>query len=368
MSKVIKLLFHVGYPKTATSMVRNNLATFSHILFIGKNDTDKKKKSSYFKGDLYDLHNTIFKTYRMEVIAGFANPSRSSAALLNEYADKIFHLIVASKKETVVISDECIGDYYNYIGEWNLFLIIALGNLIEKKLKTKDYKVKKNLSFTIRKQINVIKSFIGYSQTLNIRSVDQFLDCFSNSPYEGVMGSFYYYSNARLIESITDINWSIQIVPYEILEMDNQVDTFISRILNEETTQKREYIKERINSNSILIKNISNFKQILRPRNYFTTTGFRFRCEGINIFSKAKKRKLLATMCWGVSLFVIGRAYSLVGALQNKFLKLLRLNKEKYVFCSEKAEKKIQDTYLYDNKCLVRYVDENELKKFGYIS
>ena len=93
------------------------------------------------------------------------------------------------------------------------------------------------------RRVNVIKSFVGYSQTLNIRSVDQFLDCFSNSPYEGVMGSFYYYSNARLIESITDINWSIQIVPYEILEMDNQVDTFISRILNEETTQKKEYIK-----------------------------------------------------------------------------------------------------------------------------
>jgi hypothetical protein len=367
MSGEISLVFHVGFGKTASTTIQSYLAKLSDIFFIGKDDTNKER-SSIFKGELYDLHYTLFKSYRMEVIMGFANPSRSSATLLTEYADKIVQLAVASKKELVVLSDECIGDYYNYIGEWNVFLIIALGNMVEEKLRAKGYKVKKNLSFTIRRQLDVIKSVIGYSQTLNIRSVDQFLDCFSTNPYEGIMASYYYYSNTRLIENIADMNWSIQVVPYEILAIDHRLDTYISRILNQKTIKvETDYGKERMNVNSSVNPNTGKLEQILRPRNYFKATGFRFICEGRNIYSKALKRRMLATKCWGAGLYVIGHIYSALGALQNKFLKWLGGNKDDYVFCSEDAKKQIQETYLADNERLVRYVDENELKKFGYI-
>lgn len=367
MTKEVKLIFHVGLPKTATTTVQSYLEKLSDVFFIGNGDT-RKEKSSRFKG-LYDLHYKLFKSYRMEVVMGFANPSRSSTALLTEYADKITQQVLASEKKLVVLSDECIGDYYNYIGEWNIFLTIVLGNMIEEKLRAKGYEVKKNLSLTIRQQIDAIKTFVSCSDTLNVRSVDQFFDCYSKNPYEGILGSYYYYSNIRLIEYIADVNWSIQIVPVEILMVDNQIDTYISRILDQKMTNlDRDYGRIKKNENRSVNPITDNIEQILKPRNYFKATGFRFICEGSHIHFNAKNRRMLATRCWGASLYVIGHIYSIIGTLQNKFLKWLRGNKNNYIFCSVKAKKKIQETYLDDNKRLVRYVDENELKKFKYIS
>ena len=363
MSQEISLVFHVGYGKTATTTVQSKLETLPEVFLIGKDSRPA------FKGKLNSLHGKLFKSYRMEVITGFANPSRSSMAILTEYADEFVQLALASKKQLVVVSDECIGDYFNYIGEWNLFLIIALGNMVEEKLKAEGYKVKKKLSFTIRQQLDVIKSVIGYLSPLNIRSVDQFLDCFSADPYEGIMGSYYYYSNIRLCETITDRSWSIQVVPYEILNIDRRLDTYISRILNEKIIGVEEdFHKKRLNVNSSVNPNTGSVDQILKPRNYFSTTGFRFRCEGTTIYKTALKRGMSATKYWGAGLYVLGYICSVLGALQKEFSKLLKGNRDDYVFCSKDAAIQIQETYLADNERLARYVEKNELKKFGYIT
>lgn len=363
MSREISLVFHVGYGKTATTTVQSILETIPEIFFVGKGRTPT------FKGELNFLHGKLFKSYRMEVISGFTNPSRSSMAMLTEYADEFARLALASKKELVVVSDECIGDYFNYIGEWNIFLIIALGNILEEKLKAEGYKVKKNLSFTIRRQLDIIKSVIGYSSPLNIKSVDQFLDCFSANPYEGIMGSYYYYSNIKLFEKITDKSWSIQVIPYEILSVDHRLDSYISRILNKKIlTVEGDSDTKKLNVNSSINPNTGSIDQILKPRNYFSTTGFRLRCEGMNIYKTALDRRMLITKYWGASLFVTGYIYSILGALQKKCSKWLRGNKEDYVLCSENAAIKIQKIYIHDNERLVEYLKENELKKFGYIT
>jgi len=204
MTKKVNLVFHVGYGKTATSAVQSKMANLPNVLFLGKGISADRK---VFNNEINDLHYKLFKTFRMEAIMGFANPSRSSTALLTKYAEAIVRLTSASRKEIVVLSDECIGDYLNYIGEWNVFLTIALGNMVEEKLKAKGYEVKKNLSFTIRRQLDVLKSVIGYQPTMTIRSVDELLDFFSDNHEEGIQGSYYYYSNIRLFESITGVEF-----------------------------------------------------------------------------------------------------------------------------------------------------------------
>ena len=75
MSQEISLVFHVGYGKTATTTVQSKLETLPEVFLIGKDSRPA------FKGKLNSLHGKLFKSYRMEVITGFANPSRSSPSL-----------------------------------------------------------------------------------------------------------------------------------------------------------------------------------------------------------------------------------------------------------------------------------------------
>ena len=64
-----------------------------------------------------------------------------------------------SNIETFIISDECIGEYYHYLGELNTFLVFAIGNIVSDSLK--DKLIVKIMSITIRNQIDIIKSAIG---------------------------------------------------------------------------------------------------------------------------------------------------------------------------------------------------------------
>jgi len=187
MTRKIKLIFHVGYGKTATTSVQNKLAELPNVLFLGKGVF----KGKLFKGEISNLHYKLFKSYRMETIMGFGNPSRSSAALVNKIANVIVKLIEDSSQNIIVLSDECIGDYYNYIGEWNIFLTIALANTIEEKLSAHGYEFEKVLTFTIRRQVDAIKSVIGCQPTMIQKSVDELLDCYSENLDEGIFSGFF---------------------------------------------------------------------------------------------------------------------------------------------------------------------------------
>ena len=95
MTRKIKLVFHVGYGKTATTSVQNKLTEIPSVLFLGKGVFGEKKE---FEGEINDLHYKLFRSYRMEAFMGFANPSRSSAALVSESADVIVKLILNSNQ------------------------------------------------------------------------------------------------------------------------------------------------------------------------------------------------------------------------------------------------------------------------------
>ena len=60
----VKLVFHVGYGKTATTSVQNKLAELPNILFLGKGIFEEKN----FEGEINDTHYQLFKTYRIEAI------------------------------------------------------------------------------------------------------------------------------------------------------------------------------------------------------------------------------------------------------------------------------------------------------------
>ena len=241
----------------------------------------------------------------METIMGFANPSRSSAALVNKTADIIVKLIVDSSQNIIVLSDECIGDYFNYIGEWNIFLTIALANTIEEKLHSYNYEIEKVLTFTIRRQVEAIKSVIGYQPTLIITSVDELIDCYSESLDEGIFGGYFYYSNIRLFERVAKKGWSIKVIPYEFLEDSQKLHSYLCRIIDVSSLEV-DFDDQVDNSNSSVNPQSGIREQILRRRNIFSGLGYRFEVEGNNIYSNAKKRGALVTRYFGGGLYLMG--------------------------------------------------------------
>ena len=363
MKRKIKLVIHVGYGKTATTSVQKKLAELPSVLFLGKSAIKGKKR---FKGEINDLHYKLFKSYRMEAIMGYANPSRSTAVLVNKIADVIVELILNSTQNIIVLSDECIGDYFNYIGEWNIFLTIALANTIEEKLGDCEYEIVKVLTFTIRRQLDVIKSLIGYSSELMIKSVDELIDCYSETLDEGIFGGYFYYSNIRLFERVAKRGWIIKVVPYEFLEDSQNLASYICRIIDEPSLGA-EFENHVENSNSSVNLQSGISDQILRRRNIFGGLGFRFMIEGRAIYKNAKKRRRIITQFFGKGLRLLGKTLRIIGGLEDNLITLFDRKQTSYVICSYHAENRIRQIYLSDNELLKRYVDVTELRKFGYL-
>ena len=65
MKKKIKLIFHIGRGKTATTYLQSHLSKNKDILFIGKNI---KKE---FKGIVNTIHSQLFFSVRSEIDSGF---------------------------------------------------------------------------------------------------------------------------------------------------------------------------------------------------------------------------------------------------------------------------------------------------------
>ena len=319
-----------------------------------------------FEGEINDLHYKLFRSYRMEAFMGFANPSRSSAALVSESADVIVKLILNSNQNIVVLSDECVGDYYNFIGEWNIFLTIALANTIEEKLGAEGYEIEKVLTFTIRRQLDAIKSVIGYSPTLMISSVDELIDRYSETPEEGILGGYFYYSNIRLFERVAKSGWCLRVVPYEFLEDCQSLALYLCRII-EIPSLETEIENHVDNSNSSVNAQTGIRDQILRRRNILRSLGFRFEVEGKAIYSNAKNKGRIVTQYFGGGLYLMGVTFRKIGGLQTRFITQFARRKTSYVTCSLHAENRIKQIYLSDNELLKRYVDVTELRKFGYL-
>jgi len=365
VDREIKLIFHVGFGKTATTFIQSQFETQNNILFIGKYGQERNKR---FLGAIEDLHYSLFKTYRSEAISAFSNPSRTSSKLIDKYTEELVNLILNSKSEYVVLSDECIADYGNYIGEWNLFLQIVIGNIIENRLSDLGIKVRKRISFTIREQLDVIQSLIGYSNTVNVASIDEFLLRFGSNPEEGWLGGYFYYSNIKLVEYIVDKSWDINVVPYEVLGVDGDIRRYLEGVLGADASRVVAInFENRVNSNSGISNNDGKRKSILKPRNFFSTLSFRLSQEGRLGFEEAKKRGLVFSKFFYAALFIFAKGLGFFGAVIKKLKILLRYKSIRYVSCTKTAELRIRGLYSKDNRFLAKYVDPKDLIRFGYV-
>ena len=110
----VKIVFHVGKQKTATTYIQNNIKSTKKLIFIGKYNTPNNK----FLNKINEIHYSLFPKYPNYIKNSYNNPTRNNYKLLNNYADEIILVIKNNPlAEQIVISDECISDYYNYLSQ-----------------------------------------------------------------------------------------------------------------------------------------------------------------------------------------------------------------------------------------------------------
>ena len=222
----IRLVFHVGRGKTGTTFLQSNLEKIPEVYFFGKYYS--KKGNNEFVGELNKVHYRLFRSYRSEALSGFKNPSRNSTDLLDCYVNILCEAIRNEKKKKVfIISDECISDYSNYLGEWSTLLVAAIGNSLSKKLES-EFVVEKILSLTIRAQPDLLLAAYGYNtMTKSNENFSKWLKRQLSAPEDGLSAGLFYYSCYSLYRSVFDNSWKVIIVPFEILIVDFEADLYM---------------------------------------------------------------------------------------------------------------------------------------------
>lgn len=354
MIKKINFISHVGYGKTGTTYIQNKLKKYDNTLYVSSN-----KK-------LNKLLNLLINSQKQYAVKGFSNPSHTSAKTINQFIEEVAKQIKKKKIINIIISNESIGDYGNSIGEWNIFLQIALGNSLEKKFNGTPYKINKTLCFTIRNQVEIIKSLVGYGEHIDVKDVDDFLYKFGSNKYESWMGGYFYYSNIRMFEIAAGNSWKFKVIPFEILSIDQNPKKMIESIIGASIGKKMLYnLNSKINTN--YFKNTPD-KKIYKDRNFFTTLGVRFIIENKSFYITAKKRKLIISIIFSRAFLSVGRLLYKIGYTIIKIKKFLLTKGPIPLEISNKTIKKIQNIYVNDNKNLTRYISKSNLIKYRYIN
>ena len=358
----IDFITHVGYGRTATTFLQKYFNNLNNTLFI--NGVSNKGKNISNR-QLNNLLSKLIKNYKQYAVKGFANPSRSSTRLINEFTKELAKQIKKNKPKKVIISNETIGDYGNSIGEWNIFLQIAIGNFLEKKFKGTSYKIKKNMCFTIRNQVDILKSLIGYGKNIDVKNLDDFLHKFGDRPSESWLGGYYYYSNINLFETVSGKSWKFNVVPYEILSIDKDPIKYFRYVTNSSIINNKLFnLKKRVNSNSLPQR---SEEKIYQERNIFTILGMRVIIENKSFYLEAKKRKLFISKFLSIIFLIFGKSLNLIGYTIIKINTFFNIKSIITVKSSADTVEKIQKMYAEDNKLLFKYISKNNLIKYGYI-
>ena len=361
--QTIRLVFHVGRGKTGTTFLQSNVEKIPEVYFFGKYYS--KKGNNEFVGELNKVHYRLFRSFRSESNSGFANPSRNSTNLLDYYVNILCEIIRNEKKKKVfIISDECISDYSNYLGEWSTLLVAAIGNSLSKQLES-EFVVEKILSLTIRAQPDLLLAAYGYNtMTRNNENFSKWLERQLSAPEDGLCGGLFYYGCYSLYRSVFDNSWKVNIVPFEIMNVDGDAGLYMRKVfcLDEKFDFSKCDLSTRINANSRI--DGAKKKTINRQHNIFIRAGFKLRLEHIGAAKICLRNRFYLSFIFHGSLLSVAIVLSNLGKIINR---LFFNRKERYCYLDEDSRLKIIKTFQSDNKKLVDIIDLEDLKRFGYL-
>ncbi|EIC22310.1 hypothetical protein [Thiorhodovibrio frisius] len=215
--KKLKLLFHVGFGKTATTWLQRQIfPNLENCLYLGK----KGFNDLMYSREFHHLHYRLFeplhslKRYR----------SRNSESLVENYVAAMEQLIrkrfFLPSSGTVVISNESILGYGGYNAELNLLLLYRVVKKIKERLADDAPEVQVLVVF--REQVSFLQSYYAYDyahQKYQHRNIDRFIEYGLIHHHEDVFGQLWVDEIMELIEDLLPHD-QICFLPYEWLKID----------------------------------------------------------------------------------------------------------------------------------------------------
>lgn len=359
-TRSIKIVCHVGIGKTGTTFLQKSVQEISDVGYLGKFYSSGNVK--YFCDDAIILHYDLFRPFRGEIGFSFNNPSISNFHNIEAYSDVISAYILREHKKThFIISDECIYDYANYIGEWNQFNLIALINRVEQKVKN-SCEVEKILSYTIRRQWDWLPSFYAFSRGI-YGNFGKFLECTLSNSWIGAGGGLHYAENIEMVSSVA-ADWRIEVTPSEVLlELGNSAD-YLRRVFcfPEELDLSKFQGSDVVNG--LRLPSKTQTYSLKRKYLFIGALGFRWRNRARFALYRSKVKLSIFYKVQLFSLFITGGCLMLFDNWLRKFFPWIA----KREFSVTPAQSQmIFNAYMSSNEHLKRFLSVSELEKFGYV-
>lgn len=352
-----KLIFHTGYPKTATTYVQKYIQRVNNLCYLGCFYKDKNQK---IKIPINKYHDLLFPPFRREVIGGAKNFTRNNFQLINNYAHFIFKQIKSNLEAThFVISDEKIGDFFNHMGEYNIFLVFVIGNKVKDMLKN-DIDISLYLSNSIRKQDEFLWSFYKQHSYLK-NNFSTFLEKKLKTS-DNVISGLFYNECLSCYELLAGKNWNINFVPYEILSIDNNP----KKLFKELFVLSDEQLNFKINS-----KDIINTKKVLKKgsKELFLTEKYYLIGEiGFKLFWGTKLNLDIAKKENSFIEIFIYKSLNNLGKFLLKMDKFISFNfpKKASIKNTIQGSDLILSKYKKDNDLLKLKLSQYDLDRYGY--
>ena len=337
----INFVLHVGKVKTATTSFQRYCADCSSIYFFGKY-LAKSNSEEEFKAGLHDVHKQLIPTFREESNFLRQHPARNIFNLINNYAAIIASEIIDNQDvNTFVLSDECISDFGNYHGDYNSILMIQVVNQVASLLGAK-VQMNRIFSMGIRRQTQIIYSYYSYNGWSYNEFINQINLSISN-PKNGFMSGLFFYSEIKFLSRFMSKNWSINVVPCEILLEDNQPEIYFSGLLGH-----------------------GGFESSLTSihENKFRSNYDEYVFRGVPFFGRLVFNLSIAKKNSGA---ISGKVINFIEII---FKAIIFIVRPIYVFRTKLdplIDKRIHELYLKDNEMLVEFVSSDVLRKYSYV-
>jgi hypothetical protein len=220
--KKIKILFHIGFGKTATTwMQRQIFPKIKNSVYFGKYGKDDLMLNETFHKLYYELFHPLYDLQRYR--------SRNSAYLIRKCADAISSEIIdkhqksGKKVDSAILSNETMLSYGTYNAELNVVQLKRVAERVKLNLLNL-FSVEIQILVTFREQCSLLQSFYAYDyphQVDKYPSFDDFIEDGVVNHHNEIFGSLWTDEIIYFVKSIFN-NDTVLFVPYEILQQEGQ--------------------------------------------------------------------------------------------------------------------------------------------------
>ena len=222
----IKILFHVGFAKTATTWLQKQVfPRLDDCIYLGKlvdNSADTITGETMIAKDLYEINCHLWKP----IYASNPYRAQNSEPLINEYVafltrELIQKLSGSDNYTSAIMSEEAILEYSQNTGELNHYLLYRILNKLKDSL-SEFCEPKISILVTFREQASFLQSYYAYDYTHQkerFPDFGKFLDHGIKNHHDAVFGGLWYNEIYRNFKDLFTEEELI-FVPYELLSED----------------------------------------------------------------------------------------------------------------------------------------------------